>query len=180
MKFQSMILNKIPLILASYCAKVIPLTKLIFSTLWGWITLAASTLIIYLNPILGMFCVLGILVLLDWLLACCVKRKYFVSNKIWDTLLKLLFYIMIIGFIFTVEEIVALPVLILTPIIFTISALAEGWSCLANACILDKNNNIPVLRIFKKLLTSEITKKTEGILTQEEIEAILDNTKKKK
>lgn len=145
---------------------------LILSSIWGWISTVILSFIVYIAPIQVMLIVLLTIVFVDMLLGLWINRKNIQSCKLRNTVIKAVFYMVVVVLAFSIETTMGL--LILAPIIFSICALVELISVIANMSIISPN--IRVFGVIRKLLKTEIAKKTG--MNEKEIDEVLDETKK--
>ncbi len=153
------------IVIANFFAKVLAL----LGTCWGWLTAIFLSLIAFFISLKILYITLFVIVMIDFLLGLWIHRKNLQSNKMRETLFKLLLYYTLISLLYTVESVIG--VAILYKVVFAIASLVELYSICANSLVIYPN--IPFLKLFKKLLTVEISKKIE--MEKEEITNILDN-----
>lgn len=151
----------------------------ILATLYGKLIVLLVFVGAYFASIAGMVHIMIALVLVDAFfgIAVTVKKKgvgYIVSSKLRSTLYKMFFYLIFLVFTFLVEFQITGVDCVTPKLIFALIAGVELWSIAANALILTPN--FPFLRIFKKYLASEISKKLS--ISPEEVKELLDNTPK--
>lgn len=154
----------------------------ILETLYGKLIILLVFVGAYFASIAGMVHIMIALVMVDAFfgIAVTLKKKgvgYIVSSRLRSTLYKMFFYLIFLIFTFLVEfQITGVDcVECVTPkLIFALIAGVELWSISANALILTPN--FPFLRIFKKYLAAEISKKLS--ISPEEVKELLDNTPK--
>jgi len=101
------------------------------------------------------------------------SKEGFLSNKAKNSLLKLFFYVLFISLFYIIETAVidGDGTCFSSKLIFAIMAGVEMWSIAANALIIYPN--FPFLKLFKKFLSSEISKKLE--IDKESVEDILNH-----
>lgn len=133
----------------------------------------------YFASIAGMIHVMIALVVVDAVfgIAVTVKKKgagCIISSRLRNTLYKMFFYLLFLVLTFLVEFQITGVDCYTPKIIFAIMAGVELWSISANALILSPD--FPFLRMFKKYLSAEISKKLS--MTPDEVEDLLDDKKK--
>lgn len=146
----------------------------IFATIWGKILIFALFLGSIFGTIAGLIHIVLILTTVDMIFGVLVTLKTkgkdeIVSSKLRNSLYKGFFYIMFISLTFLVE-LQMMDVCIGPKVAFAVIAAVEMWSISANALILSPD--FPFLKLFKRFLTAEISKKLE--INKEEVEDILN------
>ena len=147
----------------------------VLATLYGRFIVLIVFLGAYFASISGMVHIMLLLVMIDAFfgIAVTVKKKgvgSVVSNRLRSTLYKMFFYLLFLVFTFLVEFQITGIDCITPKIIFALISGVELWSIAANALILTPN--LPFLRIFKKYLSREISKKLD--ISPEEVTDLLD------
>jgi hypothetical protein len=110
-------------------------------------------------------------------------KEGFLSNKAKNSLLKLFFYVLFISLFYIIETAVidGDGTCFSSKLIFAIMAAVEMWSIAANALIIYPK--FPFLKLFKKFLSSEISKKLEmdkksvEEILEDKVDVIRENTK---
>lgn len=148
----------------------------ILSTIWGKIIILALFIGSIFAPISNLFHIIVALTVLDAIFGINVAIKKggkgeILSSKLRVTVYKLFFYILFLVFAFFIEAELSTKSYLTTKIIFAIMSGVELWSISANALILLPD--IPFLRLFKKYLTAEISKKLN--MSNEDVEKLLKN-----
>ena len=164
MKNEKLMSTQLLLVGQSIWAKI----GLILSSCWGWISALILSFIAYIAPIQIMLIVLLVIVIVDMLLGLWINRHNILSSKLRNTAIKAAFYMIVLVLAFSIET--TLKLLILSPIIFSICALVELISVIANMSIIAPN--IMVFSLIRKLLRTEIAKKTG--LDQKDVDNALD------
>ena len=151
------------------------------TSVWGQVIALILFIGAYFASIAGLVHIILALVVIDGLLGISVSIKTFgsdsiLSSRLRQSLYKIFFYLLFIIFTFLIEQQIVAESYISSKIIFAIMSGVELWSIAANALIIVPN--FPFLRLFKKYLSSEIGKKLS--LTQQEVEDLLEETKRDK
>lgn len=146
----------------------------ILSTIYGKMLVVILFLGSYFSSIAGLIHIILALTIIDGLFGVKVSIKTkgkdsILSYKLRQTIYKLFFYFMFIILVFLIETQLAEGSLITPKVVFAIMSGVELWSISANALILLPD--MPFLRLFKKYLTAEISKKLS--LSNEEVEELL-------
>jgi hypothetical protein len=161
--------------ISSICAVTTNLgakVALIFSSIWSWICGAALTITSYFLPIKAIIILTFIVVAIDFILGVYNHRKTLQSAKFRESLLKFLIYLLLISLSFSIEN--AIGIAFLYKIIFAVAALTELYSICGNLLVIAPN--IPILKLFKNILATEIAKKMEISREDEKrVTDILDN-----
>ena len=147
----------------------------VLATLYGRFVVMIVFLGAYFASISGMVHIMIALVLVDAFfgIAVTVKKRgvgSVVSNRLRSTLYKMFFYLLFLVFTFLVEFQITGIECVTPKLIFALIAGVELWSIAANALILTPN--LPFLRIFKKYLSREISKKLD--ISPEDVANLLD------
>jgi len=149
------------------------------STCWGKIILAALFIGSTFAPISGLIHITLILVFIDMLFGIVVTvktkgSKHLLSSRLRDSIIKLFFYLLFIMLFFMIEKELFDQWYIGAKAVFSITSGVEIWSILANMLILAPN--LPFLKLLKKVLSAEMSKKLG--LTDEDIKNTLDESNK--
>ena len=152
----------------------------VLNSMLGKIVVLITFMGAYFASISNLVHVMLALVLFDAIFGISVSIKLngigsILSSKLRNTLFKLFFYLLFIMFTFLVEFQITGVECITPKIIFAVMAGVELWSIASNALILSPN--MPFLKLFKKFLTLEISKKLD--MTRTEVEEFLDDDEKK-
>ena len=147
----------------------------LLSTLWGHFVILIMFVLGYFSSIAGLVHVVLALVVIDLIMGISVSVKIngkgsILSSKLRNTVFKLFFYLLFLIFTFLVEFQITGIECITPKIVFAVMAGVELWSIASNALILSPN--MPFLRIFKKYLAQEISKKLD--MTSGEVENFLN------
>ena len=150
----------------------------LLSTLWGHFVVLLMFILGYFSSIAGLVHVVLALVVIDLVMGISVSVKIngkgsILSSKLRKTIFKMFFYLFFLVFTFLIEFQITGIECITPKIIFAVMASVELWSIASNALILSPN--MPFLRIFKKYLAQEISKKLD--LSRTEVEEFLDDNK---
>lgn len=134
------------------------------SSIWGKLMLLVTFLSTTFIEIKPMLIIIMILTLIDFIFGIVVtvhKKgvKHIMSGRMRDSLVKLFFYIFLISGLFIVEKQLVDGYYISSKMIFAVASGIELLSISANALILFPN--MPILKLFSKLLTKEMSKKLE-------------------
>jgi len=132
----------------------------IFTTIWGWILIALTTLWSFIKPELYPFSVVYFAILLDliWGIAAAVKlKKYIRSERIRETFKKIIIYSVSLLLILLIEKILHEEWEVATRVSCAIAAACEFWSISANMLIVKPD--MPFVRLFRLQLKGEIEKK---------------------
>ncbi len=144
----------------------------ILSSVWGWVLIAALTVIDYLSGygIMVKIAVLAVVTDAVWGIASSLKQGRFALSELGrNTLSKLSVYgCALISFI-GVDRLAGLCDGLTTRTICIIIVLVEFWSTAASMLICFPD--MPFLRLMKKALTGEISRKLD--ITPEEVEDAL-------
>ena len=151
----------------------------ILASVYGKLIVLIVLIGTYFASIAGMVHIMIALVMVDAFfgIAVTVRKKgvgYIVSSRLRSTLYKMFFYLIFLIFTFLVEFQITGVDCVTPKLIFALIAGVELWSISANALILTPN--FPFLRIFKKYLASEISKKLS--IPPKEVKDLLDNAPK--
>ena len=139
----------------------------LLSSLWGWIGTSILAILAYFFALKTMVTIIFAVVLIDMLLGIYIHRNEIQSSKLRESLLKFLIYIVLIALTYSVE--VEIGIAILYKIVFAIASLTEIYSIAAQLLIVCPN--LPFLKMFKNILSVEISKKTN--IEQSKIDEIL-------
>lgn len=130
--------------------------SLILSSCWGWLATMILAFLTYIAPIQTMLIILTVIVIIDMVLGVYINRKNILSSKLRNTVIKLMFYAIVIILAFSIENVLGL--FILAPIIFSVCSMVELISVMANMSIIAPS--VRVFTIIRKLLRNEIANKT--------------------
>ena len=152
----------------------------IFTTLWGKILIIGSFIGATFAGISGLIHVILILCLVDLILGIIVTIKtkgvdHILSARLRDSLIKVFFYLILIMGLFLIETQLVDGYYLTSKAIFALIAGVELLSITANTLLIAPN--MPVFKIFKKMLTKEMSKKL-GITEEEIIKELEPNNKK--
>lgn len=147
----------------------------VLATLYGRFVILIVFLGAYFASISGMVHIMLLLVIVDAVFGITVSIKTkgvgsVLSNRLRNTLYKMFFYLFFLVFTFLVEFQITGIECVTPKLIFALISGVELWSISANALIL--NPKFPFLRIFKKYLSREISKKLD--ISPEEVTDLLD------
>lgn len=150
----------------------------IFTSMWGKITVFGMFIGSLFAPISGLIHLTLILVAMDMLfgISVVVHRKglrHIMSSRMRDSLVKAFFYLIFLITTFLVETQLVDGYYVTSKVVFAIISGVELLSISANMLILFPN--FPFLRIFKTILTKEMSKKLD--IEEEELGKILKNKK---
>lgn len=156
---------------------VLASTSKFLSTAWGKLTsLMTFFASVGLADIAGILHFTLGLVAVDMAfgIAVTVKRKgwsHILSSRLRDSLVKALFYLIIIIALFLIEKNVVDGYALTAKLAFSVICGTELWSIMANMLVLMPN--IPVLKMLSKMLEQEIAKKTgvDEAKVKEELES---------
>ena len=152
----------------------------VFSNAWGWIITLCTAFANFLGDEKTSFLVVFVAILLDliWGMAAAVKKgEYILSEAIRETFTKLLAYGSVLALVLLIEKLTHDGTFIATRVLCVISASCELWSVCANILIVKPG--FPFVRLFRKYLAGEISKKLH-ITAQEYDELMEDRQKRKK
>lgn len=150
-----------------------------FSTLGGWLIALMVGFIDFLGGESTSFLVVGIAVLLDlgWGMAAAVKRgEYILSEAVRDTFTKLFAYGSVLALVLLIERLTHGGTFIATRVLCVVAASCELWSVCANILIVKPG--FPFVRLFRKYLAGEISKKMN--ITTEEYDQMMQARRKRK
>ena len=159
--------NFIHMELLSVFSNIITKGLLVLQNIWGLILSLLSSLLLYTLPIQTFIIVISVLVISDMVLGIYLNRKHILSSKLRNTLVKLEFYIFTLVLSFCIEN--SIKVLLLTPMLFSVMAIVELISIMANMSLITNSKFFSLVRI---ILKSEISKKTN--IEQKVIDDIID------
>lgn len=141
------------------------------STCWGYILIFAAFIGATFSGIAPLIHITLILCALDMLLGVSVviyKKgwEHIISSKLRDTLIKVFFYILLLMMLFLIETALVDGYYLTSKAAFAMISGVELLSITASMLILFPN--FPILKLLKKVLTKEMSKKLG--LTEEEID----------
>ena len=139
----------------------------LLSSLWGRIGTSILAILAYFFALKTMVIIIFAVVLIDMLLGIYIHRNEIQSSKLRESLLKFLIYIVLIALTYSVEA--EIGIAILYKIVFAIASLTEIYSIAAQLLIVCPN--LPFLKMFKNILSVEISKKTN--IEQSKIDEML-------
>ena len=150
----------------------------LLATIWGKVLVFGIFIGATFSSISGLIHIILILTFIDLIFGVMVtlRRKgkdKITSTKLRNSLYKTFFYLIFIMLVFLIESAVIEDCVVTSKLTFSIIGAIELWSIISNALILSPD--MPFLRIFKKYLTAEFSKKLE--MDEKEVEELL---KKKK
>ena len=133
------------------------------STAWGKFLIGAAFLGSLISPLNGILALTLVLVLIDAVFGISVSTKTkgrlcILSSRLRDTLLKATIYCGVIILFYLVESQIVDDWSLGAKVIFSITSAVELISIGANALILWPN--LPILKLFSKMLESEIARKS--------------------
>ena len=128
----------------------------LLSSLWGWIGTSILAILAYFFALKTMVIIIFFVVLIDMILGIYIHRKEIQSSKLRESLLKFMVYIALIALTYAVE--VEVGIALLYKIVFAIASLTEIYSIAAQLLVICPN--LPFLKMFKNILSVEISKKT--------------------
>ena len=147
----------------------------LLSTVWGKMIALALLVGATFAPISGLIHLTVAVVIIDALfgLAVTIKNKGWnkiMSSRLRDSIIKLFFYLLFIMLFFLIEQQLFEEWYIGCKVVFAITSGVEIWSILANMLILTPN--LPFLRLFKKVFTSEMARKLG--MTEDELKETIN------
>lgn len=149
----------------------------VFSNFLGWIGLVLNSILAYFIGIRVLVYIVLAVILIDFFLGLYISLKYkkdqVRSNKLSKSALKVIIYICSLMLFHSAEQ--AIGVDLITKVLFSLIVLTESWSI--TSILIFLKPNIPVLNLLNKLFIKEISGKLDK--TEEEVEEILNNKKKK-
>lgn len=151
----------------------------ILSSIWGWLQGIIMFLIAYLFEIKGMFIVLALIIIFDFIFglwASIKLKRDITSDKMRSTVIKTFIYLVVMSLSYAIETEIGWTDGISVKILFAIASCVEIYSLLANALIIHPTS--PFLKLFKIIVSGEIAKKL--LITKDEVDQILEKEKKKK
>lgn len=149
------------------------------STVGGWLLALAVGFVDFLGGEKISFMVVGIAVLLDlvWGIAAAVKRgEYIFSEAARETFTKLFAYGSVLVAVLLIERLTHGGTFLATRILCIIAASCELWSVCANILIVKPG--FPFVRLFRKYLAGEISKKLN--ISTEEYDAMMQERRERK
>lgn len=150
-----------------------------FSTAGGWLLALAVGFVDFLGGEGTSFLVVGIAVLLDlvWGIAAAVKRgEYIFSEAARETFTKLFAYGSVLVAVLLIERLTHGGTFLATRVLCIIAASCELWSVCANILIVKPG--FPFVRLFRKYLAGEISKKLN--ISTEEYDAMMQVRRERK
>lgn len=154
--------------LLSVFSNIITKGLLVLQNIWGLTLSLLSSLLLYTAPIQTFIGVISVLVISDMVLGIYLNRKHILSSKLRNTLVKLVFYVFTLVLSFCIEN--SINVLLLTPMLFSVMAIVELISIIANMALILPNAKF--FNLVKIILKSEISKKTN--IDSKVIDEIID------
>ena len=153
----------------------------ILSTLWGKFMVLILFIGAYFASIAGMIHIIIALVLVDAVFGITVSVRTkgvgsILSYRLRNTVFKMFFYLFFLVFTFLIEFQITGAECLTPKVVFAVIGGVELWSISANALIL--HPKFPFLRLFKKYLVNEISKKLD--MSADEVKDLLDNDEKDK
>lgn len=150
----------------------------ILNSILGKVVVLITFMGAYFASISNLINVILALVIFDAIFGISVSIKLngvgsILSSKLRNTLFKLFFYLLFIMLTFLIEFQITGIECFTPKIVFAVMASVELWSIASNALILSPN--MPFLKLFKKFLTLEISKKLD--MTSGEVEEFLNENK---
>lgn len=152
----------------------------IFTTLYGWIIMLFVGFVDFLGDEKTAFLVVGITIVFDlvWGIAAAVKRgEYIFSEAGRNTFTKMFAYGSVLVLVLLIEKLTHGGTFLATRILCVIAASCELWSVCANILIVKPG--FPFIRLFRKHLAGEISKKL-NISTEEYNELMQERRERKK
>ncbi len=148
----------------------------VLNSILGRIVVLISFMGAYFASISNLIHVILALVIFDAIFGISVSIKLngigsILSSKLRNTLFKLFFYLLFIMLTFLIEFQITGIECFTPKIVFAVMAGVELWSIASNALILSPN--MPFLKLFKKFLTLEISKKLD--MSRKEVEGFLED-----
>lgn len=139
----------------------------LLSSFWGWVGTSILAILAYFFALKTMVIIIFFVVLLDMILGIYIHRNEIQSSKLRESLLKFMIYIVLIALTYSVE--VEVGIALLYKVVFAIASLTEIYSIAAQLLVICPN--LPFLRMFKNILSVEISKKTN--IEQSKVDEIL-------
>lgn len=159
--------------------KIIEKAGQLFSNVWGWLITIFVAFVNFLGDENTAFLVVFIAIGFDliWGMAAAVKRgEYILYEAIRDTFTKTFAYGSVLVLILLIEKLTHDGTFIATRVMCVIAASCELWSVCANILII--KTDFPFIRLFRKYLAGEISKKLN--ITTEEYNELMQERKAKK
>lgn len=160
--------------------KIVEKSSNLFSNVWGWIITLFVGFVNFLGDEKTAFLVVFIAIGFDliWGMAAAVKRgEYILSEAIRETFTKTFAYGSVLVLVLLIEKLTHDGTFIATRVMCVIAASCELWSVCANILIVKPD--FPFIRLFRKYLAGEISKKL-NITTEEYNELMQERRARKK
>ena len=141
----------------------------LFTNIYGWLSVIIASLITFFIDLKLLFIILSTLLIIDLVLGFWNNKYSIQSSRLRDTLVKSLFYIIIICSTFSIEKIIGLS--FVYKIVWVVACLVELISIVGNMIIILPNNKF--LKLFKFMLDTEISKNIG--LSKESYDKIVNN-----
>lgn len=151
----------------------------LFSNVWGWCITLCTAFVDFLGDEKTSFLVVFVAIQLDlvWGMAAAVKKgEYILSEAIRETFTKMLAYGSVLALVLLIERLTHDGTFIATRVLCVVAASCELWSVGANILIVKPG--FPFIRLFRKYLSGEISKKLN--ITVEEYDDMMEDRRKRK
>lgn len=172
-KFKDEMVNNILAIGVSFFTKI----GAAVNSVCGWLGLILNAILAYYIGIKALVIIVLAIILIDFCLGLYISLKHkkdqIRSNKLSKSALKVIIYVGSLMLFHSAEQ--AVGVDLITKLLFSLIVLTESWSI--TSILIFLKPNIPVLNLFNKFFIKEISSKLDK--TEEEVEEILNNKKKK-
>lgn len=143
---------------------------LIFNSTFGWILAIFTFVVAYLGESAMAFAGVGIAIVMDavWGIIVAIRNnKFILSLLLRETMNKMFIYVTTLAMVLFIERSLNEDWYIATRVVCAIASACELWSICANILIIKPN--FPFIRLFRKYLVGEISKKI-GISEDEFLE----------